>query len=138
MLATSHSLIAEGASFDIALTLIWVLIGIGAIVAADRRLSNSGVHDHRAVVMGAVSRLRPVILAAGTSILGMTPLLRDAFFASMSVTIMGGLAVASMLTLIVVPVLSPEVWKFARGAGHEPLPGRVPAEAAHSGIPWSC
>ena len=64
-----------------------------------------GVDDHTAVVMGAVSRLRPVILAAGTTILGMTPLLPDAFFASMSVTIMGGLAVASMLTLIVVPAL---------------------------------
>ena len=46
-----------------------------------------------------------MILAAGTTILGMTPLLPDAFFASMSVTIMGGLAVASVLTLIVVPVL---------------------------------
>ena len=65
----------------------------------------SGVADHMAVVNGAISRLRPVILAAGTTILGMTPLLPDAFFASMSVTIMGGLAVASVLTLIVVPVL---------------------------------
>lgn len=61
--------------------------------------------DYAAVMTGAISRLRPVILAAGTTILGMTPLLPDAFFASMSVTIMGGLAVASVLTLIVVPVL---------------------------------
>jgi hypothetical protein len=35
-------------------------------------------------------------------------------------------------------VLYREVWKFARGRGHEPLPGRAPAGAAHSGIPWSC
>jgi multidrug efflux pump subunit AcrB len=75
------------------------------LVGESDRLRADGVDDHTAVVQGAVSRLRPVILAAGTTILGMTPLLPDAFFASMSVTIMGGLAVASVLTLIVVPVL---------------------------------
>ena len=35
-------------------------------------------------------------------------------------------------------VVYPQVWKFARGRGHEPLPGRAPAGAAHSGIPWNC
>jgi multidrug efflux pump subunit AcrB len=64
-----------------------------------------GVPDYQAVVDGSVSRLRPVILAAGTTIFGMIPLLPDAFFASMAVTIMGGLAFASILTLIAVPVL---------------------------------
>lgn len=64
-----------------------------------------GVPDYQAVVDGSVSRLRPVVLAAGTTIFGMIPLLPDAFFASMAVTIMGGLAFASILTLIAVPVL---------------------------------
>jgi multidrug efflux pump subunit AcrB len=64
-----------------------------------------GVSDYRAVIDGSVSRLRPVVLAAGTTIFGMIPLLPDAFFASMAVTIMGGLAFASVLTLIAVPVL---------------------------------
>lgn len=59
----------------------------------------------RALVDASVSRLRPVLLAAGTTILGMLPLLTDAFFNSMAVTIMGGLAFASILTLIAVPVL---------------------------------
>ena len=45
MLAASHSLIAEGVSIDIKLLLVGVLIGIGAIVAADRLLSNSGDVD---------------------------------------------------------------------------------------------
>ena len=78
-----------------------------AVVLVDEfdRQRADGTDDHTAIMKGAVSRLRPVILAAGTTILGMTPLLPDAFFASMSVTIMGGLAVASVLTLIVVPVL---------------------------------
>ncbi|MBW7056000.1 efflux RND transporter permease subunit [Paracoccus bogoriensis] len=58
-----------------------------------------------ALVDGAISRLRPVLLAAVTTIFGMLPLLADAFFASMAVTIMGGLAFATVLTMIVVPVL---------------------------------
>ncbi|MBB4267387.1 efflux RND transporter permease subunit [Roseospira visakhapatnamensis] len=58
-----------------------------------------------AVVRAGVSRLRPVVLAAGTTILGMLPLLTDAFFASMAVTISGGLAFATILTLVAVPVL---------------------------------
>jgi len=64
-----------------------------------------GVADYKAVIDGSVSRLRPVVLAAGTTIFGMIPLLPDAFFASMAVTIMGGLAFASVLTLVAVPVL---------------------------------
>lgn len=58
-----------------------------------------------AVVDSGVSRLRPVAMAALTTILGMIPLLQDAFFISMAVTIMCGLAFATLLTLIVVPVL---------------------------------
>jgi len=62
--------------------------------------------DHYdAIIHASVSRLRPVFLAAGTTILGMLPLINDAFFASMAVTIMGGLAFATLLTLIAVPVL---------------------------------
>ncbi len=58
-----------------------------------------------AVLDAAVSRVRPVSMAALTTILGMAPLLQDAFFAPMAVTIMGGLSFATVLTLIVVPVI---------------------------------
>ncbi|MFQ3787618.1 efflux RND transporter permease subunit [Halomonas sp. A29] len=64
----------------------------------------SGKERLEALVDASISRLRPVALAAGTTILGMLPLLTDAFFNSMAVTIMGGLAFASLLTLIAVPV----------------------------------
>lgn len=57
-----------------------------------------------AITEASISRLRPVLLAAATTILGMLPLLSDAFFASMAVTIMGGLAFASLLTLVAAPV----------------------------------
>ncbi|MFP7571135.1 efflux RND transporter permease subunit [Marivita sp. S2033] len=56
------------------------------------------------IVEASTSRLRPVILAAATTILGMLPLIWDAFFQSMAVTIMGGLAFASVLTLVAAPV----------------------------------
>ncbi len=57
-----------------------------------------------AIVTASTSRLRPVILAATTTILGMVPLIWDAFFQSMAITIMGGLAFASILTLVAAPV----------------------------------
>ena len=56
------------------------------------------------IAEASVSRLRPVMLAAGTTIAGMSPLLADAFFREMAVCIMGGLAFATLLTLIAVPV----------------------------------
>ncbi len=52
-----------------------------------------------------MSRLRPVALAAVTTILGMAPLFPDAFFASMAVTISFGLGFATVLTMVVVPTL---------------------------------
>lgn len=58
-----------------------------------------------AITHAAVSRLRPVTMAAITTILGMLPLLGDVFFQPMAVTIMFGLGFATLLTLIVVPVL---------------------------------
>ena len=64
-----------------------------------------GSPPNMAIVEASVSRLRPVSLAAITTILGMAPLLFDAFFADMAVTIMGGLTFATLLTLIAVPVL---------------------------------
>ncbi|MGF1685771.1 efflux RND transporter permease subunit [Photobacterium japonica] len=65
----------------------------------------SGKEKYQAVVDAAVSRVRPVCMAAVTTILGMIPLLPDVFFKPMAVTIMFGLGFATVLTLIVVPVL---------------------------------
>lgn len=57
------------------------------------------------ILDASVSRMRPVTMAAITTILGMIPLLFDVFFKGMAVTIMFGLAFATVLTLLVVPVL---------------------------------
>lgn len=58
----------------------------------------------KAIVDSGVSRLRPVSMAALTTALGMIPLLVDAFFVAMAVTIIAGLAAATVLTMIVLPV----------------------------------
>jgi multidrug efflux pump subunit AcrB len=58
-----------------------------------------------AIIEASASRLRPVMMAAGTTVLGMVPLLFDPFFANMAVTIMGGLSFATLLTLLAVPCL---------------------------------
>lgn len=78
-----------------------------AIVLVDEIDNRMATEDDRytALIDASVSRLRPVMLTAGTTSLGMLPLLWDAFFASMAVTIIGGLLFASLLTLIAVPVL---------------------------------
>ncbi|MGC9400929.1 efflux RND transporter permease subunit [Vibrio genomosp. F10 str. 9ZC157] len=65
----------------------------------------TGKEPYIAVVDAALSRVRPVCMAAVTTILGMVPLLPDIFFKPMAVTIMFGLGFATVLTLIVVPVL---------------------------------
>ena len=63
-----------------------------------------GKPTYDAILDSGVSRLRPVAMAAATTMLGMIPLFTDAFYIAMAVTIVGGLAVATVLTMIVVPV----------------------------------
>lgn len=64
----------------------------------------TGKNPLEAVISATTSRIVPVAMASGTTILGMFPLLFDAMFGGMAATIMGGLLVASALTLFVLPV----------------------------------
>ena len=87
------------------LSLSGMLIKNGIVLVEEIDITRrEGAPLREAIVTACTSRLRPVILAAATTILGMAPLLTDAFFVSMAVTIMGGLAFASILTLIAAPV----------------------------------
>ena len=63
-----------------------------------------GRPPYAALVEASVSRLRPVTMAAGTTVLGILPLLFDVFFDAMAATIVFGLLAATLLTLIVIPV----------------------------------
>jgi multidrug efflux pump subunit AcrB len=74
----------------------------------------TGKDPVEAVMDSGVSRLIPVSMAALTTILGMIPLLGDAFFVAMAVTIMFGLGFATVLTLVVVPVLYATIFGYKR------------------------
>ena len=78
-----------------------------AVVLLDQINLNlsEGLSPYNAVVEAAVSRLRPVLNAAATTVFGMAPLLQDVFWISMAVTIMFGLAFGTVLTMVVVPAL---------------------------------
>lgn len=65
---------------------------------------DSGLAPAKAVIEATKTRIVPVTMASGTTILGMLPLMGDAMFAGMAATIMGGLFVSTILTIFVLPV----------------------------------
>ena len=92
-----------------------LLVGIvvkNAIILIDKvnQLREEGVAKDEAIMRGAFSRLRPIIMTTATTLFGFAPL---AFFggegaevrAPMAVTVIGGLAVSTLLTLVVIPVM---------------------------------
>ncbi|MEP4149183.1 MAG: efflux RND transporter permease subunit [Halioglobus sp.] len=104
-------LLTTGGAFDFmsllgALSLVGLLIknAIVLIEEIDQQIEEEK-DPYEAILDSSVSRMRPVMLAASTTILGLIPLLSDVFFVNMSVTIMAGLGFASLLTLTVVPTL---------------------------------
>ena len=66
---------------------------------------SAGIPVWDAIVGSAVRRFRPIILTAGTAVLAMIPLSRSVFWGPMAVAIMGGLIVATVLTLLLLPAL---------------------------------
>lgn len=88
------------------LSLSGMLIKNGIVLVEQIKIEREeGKAQHEAIVHASVSRVRPVSMAAITTVLGMIPLLADDFFKSMAVVIMAGLGFATVLTLIVVPVM---------------------------------
>ncbi len=89
-----------------ALGLIGMMIK-NAVVLLDEINQNikAGKDRLTATIDSALSRLRPVMMASLTTILGMAPLITDSMFNSTAIVIMFGLAVGSIITLVVVPVL---------------------------------
>jgi multidrug efflux pump subunit AcrB len=110
MIGITWGLLGTGAAFGfVALLGAMSLSGMmikNAVVLIDSINENlgAGMGPYDAVVESALSRLRPVLLAAATTVLGVIPLLQDVFWISMAVTIMAGLAFGTILTMVLVPV----------------------------------
>ena len=89
-----------------AMSLVGMMIKNSIVLLDEINLNiEKGLPQYEAVVMAAISRLRPVILAALTTVLGVLPLLQDAFWESMALTIMSGLTAGTAITMLLVPVL---------------------------------
>jgi multidrug efflux pump subunit AcrB len=87
------------------LSLMGMLIKNAIVLVDEIQLQLSqGKPPLQALVDSGASRLRPVAMAASTTALGMIPLLTDAFFISMAVTIIFGLMLATVLTMVILPV----------------------------------
>ncbi len=111
LIGVTAGLLATGQPFGFMallgfLSLIGMLIKNAVVLIDEINLQRSLDRPPlQAILDSGVSRLRPVAMAASTTALGMIPLLTDAFFVAMAVTIIGGLVFATVLTMVVVPVL---------------------------------
>lgn len=111
IIGVSFGFLATGIAFGFMsllglLSLSGMLIKNGIVLVEQIELEKrDGVEFYDAIVNASISRVRPVSMAAITTVLGMAPLLTDDFFKSMAVVIMFGLGFATVLTLIVVPVM---------------------------------
>jgi multidrug efflux pump subunit AcrB len=75
------------------------------LVSRIEEMRDSGLTPYEAVTRATADRFTPVVVASLTTVLGMTPLLFDSMFGGMAATIMGGLVIATLLILIVLPVI---------------------------------
>ena len=81
----------------------------------------SGLADWQAIVESTTRRFRPIVLTAATAILAMIPLTRSVFFGPMAVAIMGGLAIATLLTVLFLPALYAAWFKVSVPKEAEPI-----------------
>ena len=112
-------LLVSGAPFGfVALLGAMSLAGMmikNAIVLIDQAniYIEEGKTQYDAIIEAAVSRLRPVVLAAATTVLGVIPLLPDVFWVGMAVVIMAGLSFGTILTMVLVPVFYATLFKLS-------------------------
>ncbi len=120
------------------------LLGVIALAGMDMRNSvilidqieqdmAGGRSEWEAVIESAVRRARPVVLTAATAILAMIPLTRSVFWGPMAVAIMGGLSVATFLTLMNLPALYVLIFRVRRPtAASKELQPSAAAASSHS------
>lgn len=134
IIGAAGMLLATGRPFGF-VALLGLLALSGMIMRNSVILVDQIEHDvaaghgrHRAIIDATVRRSRPVVLTALAAILAMIPLSQSVFWGPMAVTIMGGLIVATLLTLFFLPALYALAFRV-RAEGPRPEAGLQPAPA---------
>jgi multidrug efflux pump subunit AcrB len=120
VIGPSLGLLAFGVPFGF-LALLGAM-GVGGMMVKNSIVLLEEVHHNLAhgkspydsLIDGAVSRLTPVLLAAGMTIFGVLPLLQDVFWVGLAATLMSGLAFGAIVTMVLVPVLYATLSKIRR------------------------
>ncbi|MDP5032303.1 efflux RND transporter permease subunit [Paraglaciecola sp.] len=118
LIGVSYGLLFSGYAFSFMallgmLSLSGMIIKNGIVLVEQIKFElEQGKDAYNALFLATLSRVRPVCMAAITTILGMIPLLFDDFFGSMAVAIMCGLGFSTFITLVFVPVLYSLVFKI--------------------------
>lgn len=141
IIGAAGMLLATGRPFGF-VALLGLLALSGMIMRNSVILVDQIEHDvrdghgrHRAIIDATVRRSRPVVLTALAAILAMIPLSQSVFWGPMAITIMGGLIVATLLTLFFLPALYALAFRVREGEGEAkaadaagPAPLPAPAE----------
>jgi multidrug efflux pump subunit AcrB len=91
----------------------------------------AGQHPWNAVIVATEHRLRPILLTAAAAILGMIPIAPTVFWGPMAYAVMGGLVVATLLTLVFLPALYVAWFRIeSRSAPQSTIPAGVPVLAS--------
>jgi len=102
------------------LSLVGMIIKNSIVLMDEINIQMSeGLGTYEAILASGTSRLRPVAMAAATTVLGMAPLFPDPFFNSLAVTVAAGLTFATVLTMVVLPVFYAVVFKVKSGGKSE-------------------
>ena len=96
-----------------AMSLIGLMIKNSIVLLDEIEVNKkSGLEPYAATIAAGMSRVRPVALGAATTILGVMPLIQDAFWVAMALTMMFGLTFGTLLTMIMVPTLYATLYKI--------------------------
>jgi multidrug efflux pump subunit AcrB len=90
-----------------------------AIVLVDeitRQIDEEHIDPYTAVIEATVSRVRPVFMASLTTIVGMIPLVGDPMYSSLALTIMGGLLMGTLVTLVLIPLFYATFFRIKKSA----------------------
>jgi len=105
------------------LSLIGMIIKNSIVLVDEINIqTGEGLGTYDAILAAATSRLRPVSMAAATTVLGMAPLFPDPFFNSLAVTVAAGLTFATVLTMVVLPVFYAIIFKVKTGSNQSVTP----------------